>query len=256
MANELELLDRLLSSSEGVETAWKEFLQKYSNLFLKTIWEFEKDRDDVMDKYVYVCSKFAERDFAVLRKFRKEYGKNPPTFATWLRAILRNMCVDAYRSAHGRRRYPKALMAMSADDRSIFAMHYWRGLSVEEIQQELQVRKNGSTQDVYDVLKKIENSLLRLPEEPLGGGARFVPYAEHLAAIDEEDVPEVDVDALERWLSKLESRDRLILRLRFWEDIPALEIARVLKISPEGQIYSILRKSLVDLRKHAQKSTN
>jgi len=52
------LLERLAKGGAESDAAWKEFLRDYSNLFLKVIWQFEKDREKVMDTYLYVCIDF------------------------------------------------------------------------------------------------------------------------------------------------------------------------------------------------------
>ena len=48
------LLRELLSAGRRSAQVWKELLRKYSNLFLKIIWQFEKDVDAVMDRYLYI----------------------------------------------------------------------------------------------------------------------------------------------------------------------------------------------------------
>lgn len=248
---EQEILGRLLSQSDSIPDAWREFLQRYSNLFLKIIWQFEKDRDRVMDIYLQVCTKFARNEFAVLRTFNAEFGQNPPTFTTWLGAIVRNVCIDVHRGAHGRRRFPKALLRLSDFERRVFDFHYWRGYSYEEIEQRLSIARNGK---VADALERIEQVLARAPGHGREEFATpvFVPYHDDISGVtpvEEETIP--DEETVGRWLRVLDPLERLAVRLRFWEDMPASEIADVLHVVPKSRIYTILKNALATLRAHA-----
>jgi DNA-directed RNA polymerase specialized sigma24 family protein len=253
MTNDLALLNRLFSSSESGEIAWKEFLQKYSNLFLKIIWQFEKDHDQVMEKYLYVCSKFAEKDFAILRKFTRLHGDNPPKFTTWLGAVVRNMCVDAYRSAQGRRRIPKALQRFPDVDKRVFELYYWRGFTVEEIDRELATRRNGSGESVADILERLEASLLRPPPNPSTAPMTIrLPYNDETVVMTTSPAA-VDQETLDRWLNRLSTDERLLIQLKFWDDLSALEIGEVLKIASEERIQELLKKAMKNLRAIAEK---
>ncbi|HLE32490.1 MAG TPA: hypothetical protein VJB38_07790 [Bacteroidota bacterium] len=161
-----ELLARLFSGDKTAQRAWEDFLESYSNLFLKIIWKIEKDRDTVMERYLHVCSKFAEKDFAILRKFKQKHGENPPKFTSWLGAVVRNMIVDSYRSTEGRRRIPKALKGLHDLDRKVFELYYWRGFGPEEIDQELATGMNGSSESISDILERLDTKLLRPPAKP------------------------------------------------------------------------------------------
>ncbi|HWP83410.1 MAG TPA: sigma-70 family RNA polymerase sigma factor [Bacteroidota bacterium] len=239
------ILGRLLSGGAESKEAWEEFLRSYSNLFLKVIWQFEKNHDAVMETYLHVCSRFADRNFAILRRFRKHHGENPPKFSTWLAAVVRNMCVDEFRKEHGRRRYPKALLALSEIDRKVFALYYWHGYSISEIDTQLQSRRNGLQESAADSLARIESSLLRLPAERSSSDPRTVRFDENTFIGEPEGFPP---EAMERWLSVLSTEERLVVRLTFWEEVPPSEIARTAGIAPESRLSDLLRSALRKLR--------
>ena len=154
-ASSAALLQRLFAGGQESEIAWKEFLGLYSNLFLKIIWRYEKDRDAVMEKYLYACSKLASNDFSILRSFNPEHSKVPPKLSTWLTIVVKNLCLEAHRVQHGRRRFPRALLRMSDFDRKVFDLYYWRGHSPEQIDSILANEPDGRQQSVGTSLARI-----------------------------------------------------------------------------------------------------
>ncbi|MEX1140070.1 MAG: sigma factor-like helix-turn-helix DNA-binding protein [Bacteroidota bacterium] len=252
---EHELLKRLFSGGETSQAAWKDFLEGYSNLFLKIIWEMEKDREAVMDTYLRVCLKFAERDFAILRKFKRRHGDNPPKFTTWLGAVVRNMCVDAYRSVKGRDRLPKALLRFPEQDKKIFELYYWRGLSYEEIERRLETSRNGSGESIREILERLETLLLRPPLSPYTKPMTVrVPFDDENVVIATAAQPAmIPQETMDRWLSYLPTDERLLIQLKFWDDLSMREIGRVLKISSAERLRVLLADALKNLRKIAER---
>jgi DNA-directed RNA polymerase specialized sigma24 family protein len=249
------LLRELLSAGRRSARAWKELLRLYSNLFLKIIWQFEKDIDAVMDRYLYICTRLAANDFAVLRRYKKLEGGDAPQFVHWLAVVVRNFCVDAHRAEHGRRRLPKALLRLPEFDRKVFQLYYWDGASTDEIARQLEQSTNGSPTAVDEALQRIERVLLRIPESS-GTTPLTIAYDDEVAEMARTDVDEPSADieaAIDRWLNALPPQERLVVRFKFWEDMTARQIARLLKIDPEHRVYTILQNALKTLRKHAAK---
>src|SRR3972149_6082881 len=87
LLDDLTLLKRLLGDQEKEEELWKEFLRRFTKLILKIIWQFEKDKDRVMDKYLWVCTKLAANNFFILKKFNEESKNKASKFTTWLVAV-------------------------------------------------------------------------------------------------------------------------------------------------------------------------
>ena len=254
MSDDLQLIERLLSTPETAERAWREFLTRYSNLFLKIIWQFEKDRDEVMEKYLFVCERLVRNNFELLKRFPLERGLKPSDFTSWLVAVVRNLCVDAHRSSTGRRRYPKALLRMDPLDRKIFSLHYWQGYSREEISHHLNLRKNGNTGRLEKSFRRIQRimegrDVRRKQADPILNADRF-DETEFVPG-DEPDFMETEL--VSRWMRDLPPENRLVVRMRFWEDMNALEIARVLGIVPRHRVYTILKNSLDGLRNRVKK---
>lgn len=243
-----DILRQLLSS--GTTAAWEMFLRRFSNLILKIVWQFEKDYDEAMEKYLFVCRKLAVKDFAVLRKYEHRSDKAAPRFTTWLAAVTQNFCIDAHRATHGRRQLPRAILRLNEFDREVFRLYYWKGYSLEELEQQLSGRANHNA--VADSLERIQSAGVWMTQAIR---PTFVP-------LDEEDARfgsnEVEHDAremlswLERWLDDLDDRARMVVRLWFWENMTGREIAEAMRIAPEQRVYTLLRTTLARLREHAE----
>lgn len=251
--NDENIIERLRSHGVAAESAWREFLHLYSRLFLKVIWQFEKDHDGAMEKYVYVCEQFAANNFEILRRFRAAYGPRPPKFSTWLAAVARNLCIDAHRKSHGRKQLPRMLRDMSTLDRSIFQLYYCKGCSVEEIRSTVGSSFMQAGGDIDDAINRVialgEGVARRTP------APSFVPFDEQQAmtAHAEHDYEMADVQQwLELWMQELSPREKMILRLRFWENMSGKEIADVMRIVPEQRVYPLIQNALRHLREKAK----
>ena len=87
-----------------------------------------------------------------------------------------------------------------------------------------------------------------------------------MVPLDENSVsvPSTDMDDdlaemqnwLQQWIGTLNDQERIIIRLRFWEDMTGPEIAEAMRISPEGKVYPLLQKTLTHLREQAGRTYN
>ena len=127
------LIKKLQGEDENSELLWHEFLNRFSKLILKVIWQFESDYDEVMEKYLQICTKLTNGNFSIIRKFKITGDTVSPKFSTWLVTVVRNLCVDLHRAKHGRKRIPKVISRLSETEQEIFRLYYWKGLSIEEI---------------------------------------------------------------------------------------------------------------------------
>ncbi|HWP81691.1 MAG TPA: sigma-70 family RNA polymerase sigma factor [Bacteroidota bacterium] len=246
-----ELLNELFAGGERTKTAWREFLRQYSNLFLKIIWTFERDHDNVMDKYLFVCSKLADNDFASLRTFDPHHKHRAPKLSTWLTVVVQNLCVEAYRASHGRKRYPQALLRMSAFDREVFNLWYWKGFALDEIESHVRLRRNGFSSSVAASLRRIHTALTRSSRQKLLQSSPVEISFDDTRLIEGIHTPD-EQGELEAWLEnsleKLSVRERVAIRLRFYEDLTAAEIAAIMKIQPVRRVYTLLENALRKLR--------
>jgi len=95
-------LSPLLSAqdSDTRDRAWSKFLERYSQLLLRTTRSYGCDYDTMMDRYQFVLAALQEDDFKRLRSY-KVHGRS--TFRGWLVVVSRRLCSDYDRSQYGRR---------------------------------------------------------------------------------------------------------------------------------------------------------
>ncbi len=245
--------ERLLAGGENVELHWKQFLREHTRLMLKIIWQFDNDYDGVMEKYLYVCSKLAAGNFAILRRFTQQHHANPPRFTTWLGTVTYNLCVDAYRSSHGRRQFPRAVLGLPALDREVFQLYYWKGYSREEIEHTLSNKFKHDGLSIMESLQRVEEVIAGL-STTVDRRPVFLPFNENDSPVgmseNTTDFNEM-LEWLDRWMDELNDQERMIIRLRFWEGMTGPEIADAMGISPTQRVYPLLQKALSSLRERA-----
>ena len=242
------------------QEAWAEFLQIHSPLILQVVRFFERDADRVADCFLFVCEQLSRKRFRRLRRFRL---KGPASFPTWLRAVVRNLCLDWHRQEFGRQRIFQSIERLPAVDRELFRFISQEGRSLEETFLLFKPRfPTLSREQVEESFDRIRQSLTprqlwllsvrRTKLEPLGSGSANQgpslreqipapgPDPESLAALNERRA------ALARALSRLPRAERLLIRLRFEQELTLEQVAQVTKLadaqSADRRIHQILER--------------
>jgi len=130
------LLEQLRSTD--AEIAWQEFLASYSELIFGVVRTFARDTDGASDCFLYVCEKLAERNYRRLLAFKLDGSAR---FSAWIRAVVRNLCLDWLRSRFGRKQVFRSVASLPSLEQEIFASVFRRGLSIEQAW--LDLRANG-----------------------------------------------------------------------------------------------------------------
>jgi DNA-directed RNA polymerase specialized sigma24 family protein len=256
-----KLLYPLFSESRLTASAWEEFLIRYSKLILKIIWVYSADYDDVMEKYVQICTKLSENNFLRLKKFQSDYSKIQPKFSTWLTKVINNLCIDIYRKSYGRKRYPAGIKNLPKDDRLFFELFYLKSLPLSEVSDIMNLNSNGGNESADEKLTRIESLLIRNPRSSaLRKQFVTVPFDEskYMPAPEEDDFVNEDndnyelYDNFEKLIEHLSVQEKIVIRLRFRESLSAKEISDITKIKPYQRVYSILGKALKSVRKQME----
>src|SRR5690348_6219255 len=121
------ILERLATPECG--QAWAEFLETYSACVLQTVKLFERDADPVADCFLFACEGLSEKGFRRLRSFKPEGSAQ---FTTWLRVVVRNLCLDWHRKEVGRNRVFQSIAKLGPLDQEIFRCVYEQGLSQDQ----------------------------------------------------------------------------------------------------------------------------
>jgi RNA polymerase sigma factor (sigma-70 family) len=163
-AEELQWLQRLSSRDAQIaEDAWTEFLHAYVRVVMQVISACERDSENRHECFVYACEQLCRNRFHRLRQFQPE---GPATFSTWLRAVVRNLCVDWQRKA-GRHRVVVDLYVRS---------HALRSAEVEPAQE------NDAAEQLADPSPDPEGLAVKREELlTLGSGLRLLTSKQQLA---------------------------------------------------------------------------
>lgn len=258
---------RDLESNDGGQ-AWREFLDLYAPMILQVVRLFESDADHVADCFLFVCEQLAQRGFKRLRQFRPV---GPATFATWLRAVVRRLCLDWRRKEFGRTRIFESIARLNSVDRELFRCVYQQGLTVEEAFLTVTPRfPSLSRHELASSLDRIRSSLTPRQLWLLSTSRpRFEPL---LKTESVEDTPLLglipdpsldperlaaqrqELSALAAALADLPASERLLLRLRFEQGLTLEQVARLASLPDAQTADRRLRKILEGLRNRLGKT--
>lgn len=246
--------------SRDTHEAWTKFLEEYSVLIFQVVRHFDRDLDRASDCFQFVCEKLSEDRFRRLTRF-KPHGT--ASFPTWLRAVVRNLCLDWRRKEFGRPRMFRSISRLSTFDQEVFRCVYERGVSTDETLRLLQSRfADVSPARVAESRNRVEQELTtkqrwllgtRSIRRPPGVGTTFEEAeAPPLEIPDPRPDPEAQAvleerrAALDRVLDHLSKRERLLVRLRFEEELTLEQIAKLLDLGnaqrADRQIKDILAR--------------
>ena len=245
------------------DDAWCAFLAEQAPLILQVVHLFERDADQVQDCFLFVCERLRRDGLRRIRRFREE---GPASFATWLRAVVRHLCLDWRRHRDGRFRLPRAVARLPELEQEVFRSIHLRGLSENETFHSLRALWPALTRDELSaaaaraaravdghfswLLLWRRPRMLSISAAPPGSD----PAEGEAGLVDPRADPERDAEeherneALEASLAFLPARARLLVRLRFGQDLPLEEIARLTGLSGTSQVERQLRQALDDLR--------
>jgi len=234
-----DLIGRL--SCSVADSAWKEFLERYSPLLLHVIRGHERDEDRASELFAYVCGALSDEQFRRLRSFRPD---GPASFRTWLSAVVTHLCLDWRRRQYGRLRPVAAVSGLPELDRQVYQYMFARGLSRRQCLEALAPRFPELTEAavaqisarIFGLLNPQQRWQLSTRSEWLRWSARGPPGdGEELPP--EEASPEPGPDqlaaeiqerqALQDALARLPPEQRLLLRLRYEQELTLAEVARL-----------------------------
>ena len=251
---------REMLNSRDPEEAWRCFLAEYSPSILQVVRHLEHDSDLVPDCFQFVCEGLSANSFRRLRKFKPA---GPAAFPTWLRAVVRNLCLDWRRKQVGRRRLFKSISKLSTLDQEVFHHLYEQRVSVEDAFQSLRAFFPGVTHDrVVESQNRIENELTpnqrRLLDERASRQCTQAVYSLDDTSAGHQDLPDPSPNpeahallaeratSLRKALAQLSEREQLLIRLRFEQELTLEQVGKLLDLGnpqrTERHIKTILAK--------------
>jgi RNA polymerase sigma factor (sigma-70 family) len=217
----VEVLEQLRSGEP--QQAWTQFMQEYSALIFHVVRHFEHNHDDTADCFQFVCERLSEKNFRRLNKFKVD---GPAKFTTWLRAVVRNLCLDWQRRKFGRTRVFESISHLSAFDQEVFRCIYERGSPIEEAFLQLGASFPGITKgQLEESMERIDPALTTkqrwlLSARSIQRSASTVDQSDGLSVAipDAQPNPEVQTllaekrAALAKALMQLSKGQRLLVR--------------------------------------------
>jgi RNA polymerase sigma factor (sigma-70 family) len=255
-----DVLERL-ASGQGVDSAWTAFLDRYSPLILQVARRYESHRDRALDCFVFVCGALADDGFRRLLKYRPDTGTR---FETWLRAVVANLCIDWRRQQQGRLRPVQAIAGLSDLDQLVYRCLYVLGMRRDECLRALRPRFPALTDgEVSEINARLFALLTPRQRWQLGarmagfvsmddaespiardGGLQVAdpgPGPEHVAEDDEERARIAEA------MARLPARQRLLLKLRFDQELTLAEVARLAGIPDVHRANRQIQAALAEL---------
>jgi RNA polymerase sigma factor (sigma-70 family) len=250
-----DILEQL--NTRDSEEAWALFLARYAAIILQVVKHFERDSDFVPDCFQYVCEQLSANSFRRLRKFQP---LGPAMFSTWLRAVVRNLSLDWRRKRFGRRRFFSSISRLSIFDQEVFRHVYERQLSLADAFYSLRTiyptltraQLEESSTRIHSSLTAKQTRLLAARQANasanMGNTAAEMnvpdpsPNPETLALLEER------ATTLRQALGRLPPRERLLIRLRYEQDLTLEQIAKLLDLGNAQRAERQIKAVLVKLR--------
>lgn len=241
------------------QSAWSEFLERYSGLIYHVVLSFDRDPDRSGNCYLFVCEQLSANGFRRLRKFD---AGGAASFSTWLCAVARNLCLDWHRKEHGRHRVFGSVARRSAADQMLFELVFRQGLSVEEAREELSRRRIAlsfaEVEERINGLRRCVTSRQLWLLSSGKGAAGAIESGEEGAHATEPVDPAPDPEAvavlrqthaqLSAALGSLTDSDRLVVRLRYQEGLTLQQVARLVGLKDAQTADRRLRDIMEHLR--------
>jgi RNA polymerase sigma factor (sigma-70 family) len=256
-------IDKLLSKlgSADPHDAWQQFLTDFSGHIYQVIQHLEPNADNAADCFQFVCEQLIRERAKRLRKFK---GEGPATFCTWLRAVVRNLCIDWHRKQFGRPRPFRSVTRLSSFDQEVFHLVYEQNTSVEESLNILasgfpnvtEAHVEASRQRINHVLTPNQRWTLTQRAAHSNGSERqeeieaLIPdYADPRPDPELIAVKNERTKNLERALASLSPQEQLLIRLRFEEDLTLDQVAKVLGLDNAQRADRQIKQVIEQLRR-------
>lgn len=256
------LLDRLTSGRADI--AWTEFLRLHSPLVMQVARQFTTGAEQASDCFLFVCERLSDDGFRRLRSFRPD---GPARFDTWLKVVVANLCIDWRRKLHGRVRPLAVVSTLPPLEQEVYHHIYQRGMSRFECQRALAIRfPNLTIEQIGQANARVFKSLSsrqRWQSSIRSRGAVSLEDAmspgEGEATLQLEDPgpgpdqiadQRMSQDAINEALLKLAPRQRLLLRLRYQQDLTLEEVARLVGLPDPYRANREIQAAVEELGRH------
>jgi len=256
------ILKKLRPSSS--REAWEEFLRSYSAVIFQTCQYSTSNADQAADCFLFACEQLSRNNFRRLLRFRLDGSAG---FSTWLRVVVRNLCLDWRRKEFGRPRLFRSIARLSQLDGDVYRCRCEQGLSLDDTFFSLRPNFPGLTMEqvaaaeehVQESLNSRQLWLMRtrksqmrtqsqdssvdVIDSPLNEPADTRPNQESVLADREQE------KRLRCAVMRLPKADRLLVRMRFEQGLSLQEIADLTGLADPQRVHRRIAAVLENLRR-------
>jgi RNA polymerase sigma factor (sigma-70 family) len=238
--------------------AWVEFLDRYARLIMNTANQFEFERDQINECFIFVCGKLNDDGFRRLLKFNT---CGTAKFTTWLGTVVFNLCVDWHRQEFGRVTLLPAISALPEFDQSVYHLVIEQELSKEACFQTLRANFPDLSRELvakalmrsyslltprqrWQISVRNQRNKKKLLQNQTGGFPEISPGPEIEAQVAQQ------LDILQEALAKLPDKQQLLLRLRFQEGLGLRKIAQLQQLGDSNRVWRHIQAAIKALAVH------
>jgi len=249
-----------LRSPAGSE-AYERFLQIYTPAIMHIARQYAYDRNRLNDCYLFISEKLTANNFHRLVSYKPE---GSASFRSWLHVVVANLCIDWRRHRRGRPRLFKSIKKLSRLDRHVFKHRFQQRMSLDACMETLrthfpdlnELQLAGAVARINTTLTPTQMQFLSAHHvktisldqhqnvqntfEPADPG----PDPEKSAALLQ------DQDKLQQALARLSPHQRLLIKLRYQQDLSLKEVARLTRLGDPFRARRHIQAALDQLTKY------
>lgn len=234
-----ELLAQL-RSPDG-EEAFAQFLELFTPAIFQVARQYAYDAQRLNDCYLFVSEKLSANRFHRLVSYQPE---GSAAFRSWFKVVVANLCIDWRRQRRGRPRLFKSILKLSSLDQSVFKVRFQQRLTMDACLEALQ----GQFPDINEL--QLAGAVARINLSLTPAQMRVLNAQQvKTVSLDERQqasytnglsepgpCPETaatlcqDQDKLQQALARLTPHQRLLIKLRYQQDLSLKEVARLTRL--------------------------
>lgn len=255
----IELLARLKSGDKG--EAWKQFLDFYSPVIMHIAGQYEYGRGELHDCYLFICEKLSENDFYRLVSFKPE---GSASFRSWLNVVIVNLCIDWQRHKWGRARPFKSIRNLSLLDQRVFKYRFQQRLSPQACFASMQadfpdlteLQLASAVSRINETLTQRQHWLLSMKQIQMVSMDQADNSQPAATPTDPGPDPELSTalsqkqHQLQQALAMLSPRQRLLIKLRYQQELSLKEVARLTRLGDPFRARRHIQAALSELAMH------
>ena len=253
------LLARLRSPAG--DDAFAHFLELYSPAIMRIARQYAYDRARLNECYLFISEKLSANDFHRLVSYKPE---GSASFRSWLNVVVANLCIDWRRHRRGRPRLFKSIKKLSKLDRRVFKHRFQQRMSLDACMETLlanfpdlnELQLAGSVARITTTLTPGQMRFLNAKHARTVSLDRYRSNGKSIEPIEPGPDPEEsavlsqDQDKLRQALARLTPHQRLLIKLRYQQDLSLKEVARLTRLGDPFRARRHIQAALDQLAMH------